>query len=620
VSPGAPRMGRLLALLVLAIPLVAGACAPPVGAVRVSPRSVQRELTGNVLSTGELSRSTRNVLFLHGLSERFEDDPEAALDTMRSHIVAGLTGSNVFPAIAELSFLHAEQSGKRSYYLAAAVYAWAFLFPDGGASPPDPLDPRLRMAADLYNRAITLGLASPDGTTMEMSAGTHELPWGRLEVAFDQERLRWAGRQLIDFVPVAELRVDGLQARIRRPGIGAALAAGIAPVSEEQAVHDLIAPRAKVPATALLQIDGAREQLVRERVQGTLDLYPESETLTVVIAGRAVPLEQEPTAALAWELQEAPIWERELKGFFGDVFQVGSTPQLVSVAPHRYGRIPVVLVHGTASSAARWAEMVNVLQSDPAISERYEFWAFSYDSGKAIVYSSMILRDALTDAVHRLDPEGKDPGLKQMVVVGHSQGGLLTKMTVVDTGSRLYDGAFTKPIDQLQLSEETRGLLRRAMFVQPLPFVRQVIFICTPHRGSYLAGPAFVTNLVRRIVSTPARLVKSAGELLANRDAMVVATGGGHLPTAVDNMSPRNPFVRTLSVIPIDPAVSAYSIIAVKGDGPIETGDDGVVKYESAHIDGVKSELVVRWEHSVQGRPEAIEEVRRILLLGPASR
>lgn len=29
---------------------------------------------------------------------------------------------------------------------------------------------------------------------------------------------------------------------------------------------------------------------------------------------------------------------------------------------------------------------------------------------------------------------------------------------------------------------------------------------------------------------------------------------------------------------------------------------------------GVESELVVRWEHSVQGHPTAIEEVRRTLL------
>jgi hypothetical protein len=38
------------------------------------------------------------------------------------------------------------------------------------------------------------------------------------------------------------------------------------------------------------------------------------------------------------------------------------------------------------------------------------------------------------------------------------------------------------------------------------------------------------------------------------------------------------------------------------------------VTYQSAHIDGVASELVVRWNHSCQGQPEVIEEIRRILL------
>jgi pimeloyl-ACP methyl ester carboxylesterase len=609
-----------IALLVLALPLIAGACAAPVSAVRVDPKHVQRELTGNVLNTGELSRSTRNAVFLHGLSERFDDDPDAALETMRQNILAGRTGREVFPAAAELSFFHAEASGKRSYYLAAAVYAWIFLFPDAGASLPDPLDPRLRMAADLYNRGITLGLASPDETVMEMRAGTYELPWGELDVAFDQDRLRWAGRDLVNFVPIAELKVSGLQVRFRRPGIGAALAAGVAPVTEEQEVRDIIAPRVKVSATALLRIDDARQQLAGKRMRATLDLYPESETETVVIAGRAVPLEQEPTAALAWALQESPIWERELKGFFGSVFQVGAKNQLVSLTPHRFGKIPVVFVHGTASSAGRWAEMINVLQADPTIRDRYEFWAFSYDSGSPIVFSSMILRDALTSAVHLLDPEGKDPGLRQMVVIGHSQGGLLTKMTVVNTGSRLYDAAFKKPLDQLNISEETRDIVRKTMFVEPLPFVKHVIFICTPHRGSYLAAREFVRSLVQRLVSTPARLVKGTAELLANREAFTVTQGGNRLPTAVDNMSPRNPFIKTLSIIPIDPGVDAYSIIAVKGNGPIETGDDGVVQYESAHIDGVKSELVVRWDHSVQGQPEAILEVRRILLLNAGAK
>ena len=86
-------------------------------------------------------------------------------------------------------------------------------------------------------------------------------------------------------------------------------------------------------------------------------------------------------------------------------------------------------------------------------------------------------------------------------------------------------------------------------------------------------------------------------------------------PSAVDNMSPRHHFIRALQKIPVAPSITANSIIAVEGDGPIEQGNDGVVEYSSAHIEPVESELVVRWSHSLQGRPETIEEVRRILRL-----
>src|SRR5262249_59909690 len=98
----------------------------------------------------------------HGLRARFDEEPEAALDEIRKDILAGNGGPDEIVAASELSFLYAETSGKRSYHLASAVYAWIFLFPDGGTNPPDPWDPRLRMAADLYNRSIALGLASPD--------------------------------------------------------------------------------------------------------------------------------------------------------------------------------------------------------------------------------------------------------------------------------------------------------------------------------------------------------------------------------------------------------------------------------------------------------------------------
>jgi hypothetical protein len=77
-------------------------------------------------------------------------------------------------------------------------------------------------------------------------------------------------------------------------------------------------------------------------------------------------------------------------------------------------------------------------------------------------------------------------------------------------------------------------------------------------------------------------------------------------------MNPRSDFIRTLAELPIAPGVEAHSIIAVDGDGPLADASDGVVRYESAHLDGVSSEAIVHSGHSAQGNPEAIEEIRRI--------
>jgi hypothetical protein len=210
-----------------------------------------------------------------------------------------------------------------------------------------------------------------------------------------------------------------------------------------------------------------------------------------------------------------------------------------------------------------------------------------------------------------MDPEGNDPALRQMVVIGHSQGGLLTKMTVVNSGSRFWDARAQVPFEQADMPAETKDLLRRSIFVEPLPFVTEVVFICTPHRGSFLAEN-FLGKIARRLVTFPAQLTKVSIDLVKLNPAGAAQTAW-HMPTAIDNMDWSNPFLKTLASLPIAPGVEAHSIVAVRGDGPPEQGDDGVVKYTSAHIDGVASELIVRDSHSTQATPATIEEVRRIL-------
>jgi pimeloyl-ACP methyl ester carboxylesterase len=242
----------------------------------------------------------------------------------------------------------------------------------------------------------------------------------------------------------------------------------------------------KLPMTAVLRLDAPRRQLAQRELRATLDLYNTYDVATTTIAGKTVPLEADETAVLAYVLASPEIWERELKAFFLGVFSESTPTQLASIDAYRPGRIPVVFVHGTASSAGRWGDMVNDLLDDPRIRDRYQFWFFTYDTGNPVLYSAALLREALRDAVRKLDPAGIDPALSEMVVIGHSQGGLLAKAMVVDAGDRVWNAIAYKPIDEVDLSPERRDLLRRAIFIKPMPNVRRVVFIATPHRGSYL--------------------------------------------------------------------------------------------------------------------------------------
>ena len=112
------------------------------------------------------------------------------------------------------------------------------------------------------------------------------------------------------------------------------------------------------------------------------------------------------------------------------------------------------------------------------------------------------------------------------------------------------------------------------------------------------------------LVKLPGNVLAAGVDILSGNNLAVF----DRIPTSIDNMTPGNPFLQTLAETPVAPGVTTHSIIAVKGDGPPEEGDDGVVEYSSAHFDGAASELVVRSSHSVQANPAAIEEVRRILL------
>jgi hypothetical protein len=270
-------------------------------------------------------------------------------------------------------------------------------------------------------------------------------------------------------------------------------------------------------------------------------------------------------------------------------------------------------VHGTFSSPVTWAEMANSLTADPVLRQRYQIWSFIYGSGNPLVQSIADLRAALTAEMQRRDPEGTNAALRQMVVIGHSQGGLLTKGIAIETGDRFWRQFSTNRFEDLKIDDAQRAELRRLLFMETLPFVRRVVFIATPHRGSYLSGE-FARRLAQRLVSLPGAMASRGKDMLRLAEG---SSGGkflrGKMPTSLDGMSPKNPGLLAMADIPVVPPVKAHSIVAVKGKGDYHDGRDGVVAYQSAHVDYVESEFIVNSRHSCLNHPATIEEVRRIL-------
>jgi pimeloyl-ACP methyl ester carboxylesterase len=603
------NFARALGSLALA-GLLAG-CAAPIGIRIADPREVQRYLTRSALTDPHPSDFSQNELRRYDLLDAYADDPDAALATLHAAARAEDFPPDALFALAELSFLRAQVAELQAAYAATVIYSYALLFPGPERAPLDELDPRERIAADLYNRALTSAFKrTKQGTLALDGSGEITLPIGQLSVTRSPDLLQLDGAELYDLQPVAEIQIRGLHNRYRRPGIGAPLAAKTRPLPDVVQVVP-VGSRVRVPLTAVLRIESPLAGLRARDFHARLDLFESLDGDTVEIDGRAIPLEAEPTAALAAALAESQFWKKELQTFLGNAFGVRKQSALGGLSPYKAGQIPVVFVHGTASSPGRWADMVNDLLADERLRGRYAFWFFTYDSGNPIAYSGHQLREALTQAVDRADPNDSDPCVRDMVVMGHSQGGLLTKLTAIDSGNVFWANVSDKPFDESKIAAKSKELLRAALFVKPLPFVREVIFLATPQRGSYLAGPQFVRRIAAYFVRLPGDVLRLGTDLATVGAALPLS----RLPTSIDNMSPGNPFIRSIAEIPVSPTVIAHSIIAVDSDEPLDRAGDGVVKYQSAHIEGVASELIVRSPHSgMQAAPETIEEVRGILL------
>jgi pimeloyl-ACP methyl ester carboxylesterase len=355
-----------------------------------------------------------------------------------------------------------------------------------------------------------------------------------------------------------------------------------------------------VPVTAAIDFDPVHSRNSHPILDARFSLYDPAKRDTVQMDGATRPLAADFSATyhyypnpffLGIQATLRPANHRERAGLY-------------LLKPYDPNQIPVVFVHGLMSVPQMWIPTINAIESDPELRGRFQFWVFTYPTGDPILLSALKLRESIESA-YRLYPKTKG-----MILVGHSMGGIVSRLQAVTTGRVIWDAGFKNDADRLYARLRPDDLVKRAVVFKANPRVKRIVFICAPHRGSYLATNWMGALGVSLIRFPTAFLGETAPEVMA---ALQSNAGLKRLPTGINDLSPRSPVLIALNKLPIE--APYHSIIGDRGRGDSPNSSDGVVAYWSSHLDGAQSEFIVPGSHGASALPQTVVELKRILRL-----
>jgi hypothetical protein len=421
--------------------------------------------------------------------------------------------------------------------------------------------------------------------------------------------------RIVHLVPACQYHVSGLSHHYGSDGLGVPCVAlwpsecdRNARAGEDRYFPDDVA----TPATAVLRAGRQGSDKAWHGRSLTLILHDPFDCRAIEAGGKAWPLAADRTTALAVQVNRGRDLRRAaFTGFLASDlgrFEEG----LYLLRPYQSGKIPVVLVHGLISSPLIWAETYNELSNDPTLADHFQFWIFLYGTGEPIPVAASHLRESLREAMATFDPSGSESALRQMVVVGHSQGGLVSKILAQDSGLTLWEAIVNVPYPASLLSPESQALLARALIFRPEPYVRRVVFVATPHGGSPVAdGPLGRLGL---LLSRPQGNTARIGEELEAAYGAGSYNGGLRGETfSLRNLSPSSRVIQGLRRTPIDPSVPHHSIVLQLKHPTLHGRGDGLVPYQSAHLPSATSEVLVPGIHVQVDKPGVTDDLRRIL-------
>jgi pimeloyl-ACP methyl ester carboxylesterase len=287
--------------------------------------------------------------------------------------------------------------------------------------------------------------------------------------------------------------------------------------------------------------------------------------------------------------------------------------RLYFLEPYQPGKIPVVLIHGLASSPEDWSDAIGHLRSAPAFVDRYQIWTFGYPTGQGFLQSAAALRAQLRSAVDKLDPQRIDPALHRMVLVGHSMGGLIAKLQVTYSDEIVWSRLANRPLEEIVTTDSTRALLAETCYFDPSPDVARIIMIASPHCGS-LRSSAIIGHCVSTFIRPTPRQADLHQQLMRDNPHTFNPVVERRFPTSIDMLVPSSPLLDAMHQMRLRPGVTLHSIVGVSHPLSLDGPSDGVVSVSSANHPGSHSVLAVNAHHPrIHHRLETSFEVLRIL-------
>lgn len=338
------------------------------------------------------------------------------------------------------------------------------------------------------------------------------------------------------------------------------------------------------------------------------------------LSSKQFPLNYDPAAVYLCLVEVAVADQLETQGLF-NAERVEDKLGVYAIEPLSRNKIPVLMIHGLNSSPLIWRRLSWAIFADPELSARYQIWHAFYPSGPPPFFNAMRLRKRVDELLQLVAVEPDDVVAGNMVVIGHSMGGIISKTFVQNTADTLWNTTFTKPPAELQVDAATRQTLQDILMFQARPYVKAAIFIDTPHRGAATAD-SWLGWLASSMIRLPSVMKTVFGNMWLNLQGDEITpvmrrymSRSG--PNSVDVLSPGHPLLQQLNQLPFE--VPVYSVIGndrlAQCQTPLQCPmlTDSVVPYSSAHLTQASAELIVQSRHNSYQSPEAIAFILQIL-------